>query len=51
MVYSILITVSLSSVFQSAFIIYLWSKLYYDTPLLTYEYPEAIASAPTLKGL
>ena len=51
MVYSILITVSLSSVFQTGFIIYLWSKLYYDTPLLTYEYPEAIASAPTLKGL
>lgn len=47
--YSILITFSFSSIVQSAFIIYLWSKLYYDTPLLTYEAPIAYASAPTLK--
>lgn len=46
--YSILITFSISSVVQSAFILYLWSKLYYDTPLLTYDMPMAIASAPKL---
>jgi len=47
--YSILITISFSSIVQSAFIIFLWSKLYYDTPLLTYEPAVAYATAPTLK--
>lgn len=49
--YSILITISFSSIIQSAFIIYLWSKLYNDTPLLKYstDIPYACASAPVLK--
>jgi len=47
--YSILITFSFSSILQSAFIIYLWSKLYNDTLLLKYDTPIAYASAPDLK--
>ena len=48
--YSILITISFSSIIQSAFIIYLWSKLYNDIPLLKYstDVPYA-ATAPVLK--
>lgn len=44
--YSILITISFFDIVNVGFLVYLWSKLYYDTPLLTYEYPVAVASAP-----
>lgn len=47
--YSVLITFSFSSIVQSAFIIYLWSRLYNDTPLLKYEYATAYPTAPELK--
>mgnify|MGYP003655696137 CR=1 len=47
--YSVLITFSFSSIIQSAFIIYLWSRLYTDTPLIKYEVPTAYATAPELK--
>lgn len=47
--YSVLITFSFSSIIQSAFIIYLWSRLYNDVPLIKYEVPTAYATAPTLK--
>ncbi len=47
--YSILITISFSSIIQSAFIIYLWSRVYNDLPLIKYDVPTAYPSAPTLK--
>jgi len=47
--YAVLLTINFSTLINSAFIIYLWSKLYYDTPLLKYEIPEAYPSAPELK--
>lgn len=49
--YSILITVSISSVIQSSFICYLWWKIMRDNPLdmLTHQMPIAtIPSAPLL---
>lgn len=48
MVYSILVTFSLSGLVQTGFIIYLWSRLiYHDNKLITYETPPiAYASAP-----
>ena len=50
--YSILITVSISSVIQSSFICYLWWKIMRDNPLdmLTHQMPIAtIPSAPLIK--
>lgn len=46
-----MITMSISSIIQSAFLIYLWSKLLYnDTKLIAYEpMPIALPSAPELK--
>jgi hypothetical protein len=47
MVYSILITFSLTNLVQTGFIIYLWSRLIYQDKLITYESPPiAYASAP-----
>lgn len=47
--YTVLLTINFSTIINTGFIIYLWSKLYYDTPLLKYEIPEAYPSAPDLK--
>lgn len=44
--YTVLLTISFFDVIQTGFVIYLWSKLYYDTPLITYA--EPIPSAPKL---
>jgi len=51
MVYSVMITFSLSSIMQTGFILYLWTRLLYqDHKLIAYEpMPIAIASAPELK--
>ena len=51
MVYAILITINLTSIINAGFIIFLWSKLYYDTPLLKYEIPEAFPSSPSAPEL
>ena len=47
--YAVLLTINFSTIINTGFIIYLWTKLYYDTPLLKYEIPEAYPSAPELK--
>lgn len=46
-----MITVSLSSIIQTSFIVYLWSRLLYnDTKLLGWtEMPTALPSAPLYK--
>jgi hypothetical protein len=47
--YAVLLTINFSTIINTGFILYLWTKLYYDTPLLKYEIPEAYPSAPELK--
>lgn len=48
MVYSILITFSLNSIIQSAFLAWLWFRMYkYDNPLMI----EAIAYEPTAPNI
>lgn len=50
MVYCVMMTISLSSIIQTSFIIYLWSRLLYnDTKLITYDMPVATPSAPIYK--
>ncbi len=47
MVYTIMLTFSLSSIVQTGFILYLWSRLIYQDNLIGYEPPPiAYASAP-----
>lgn len=45
MAYAILFTINLSTLLNSAFIIYLWSRLY-SNELIKYETPIAYATTP-----
>ena len=50
--YSILITISFSSVIQTTFILYLWYKVYNDhneKAIVKYEVATAYPTAPELK--
>ena len=49
--YSVVITFSFSSIVHSAFVFWLWLKMYRQhPPMIDYIYPEALPTAPAFSG-